>query len=425
MNFKSKLVSVALLLTSGVVFSQADTTKKEEGKLSISGYLDSYYFTNFNHPLSQDNMGQSGVGRGFDRKVDQFNLGMVQTVFKYTNKKSEMVADLVYGPSAQYGNYGNAPSLVDTKGNTTGYAIGYNIISGLMIKQAYFKYNLTSKLSFVAGQFSTHIGYEYIESAMNFHYSINHTFNSGVPFYHTGLKATYAFNSKYALMLGVVNGFDHLDDNNRAKGIIGQFAYTPKEGYAIYANYFSSNEANPLPSGYLPKANFSIYDLNGSFQLTEKFNLGFWALLGTQKGNMNTESTLSTSPGIAPLIDKADTVKTKIWSGYNIYTTWKFNDKFSLGLRSEYFNNKQGARGLRNFDAVANKQIGADVWTFTLTGQITLADGHLLLKPELRYDQWAKVTGVGNENSQQFMNSKGVYNKNTQTTLGVAMIYKF
>ena len=78
--------------------------EKEEGKMTISGYLDSYYFTNFNKPASRDNMGQSGVGRGFDRRVDQFQLGMVQTVFKYTNSKSEAVADLAFGPSAQYGN---------------------------------------------------------------------------------------------------------------------------------------------------------------------------------------------------------------------------------------------------------------------------------------------------------------------------------
>ena len=53
-----------------------------DGKLTISGYLDSYYFHNFNNPASRDNMGQSGVGRGFDRRVDQFGLGMVQTVFQ-------------------------------------------------------------------------------------------------------------------------------------------------------------------------------------------------------------------------------------------------------------------------------------------------------------------------------------------------------
>jgi hypothetical protein len=412
------LFSIVCLSLVNYGYSQLDTIKNEDGKLTINGYIDSYYFTNFNNPLSQDNMGNSGYGRGFDRKVDQFNLGMVQTVFKYTNKKSEMVADLVYGPTGQYANYGNLPNSASP---TYGYKIGFDVLSGLMIKQAFFKYNATDKLSFSAGQFSTHIGYEYIESTLNFHYSINHTFNEGIPFYHTGIKANYQFNDKFSAMLGIVNGFDHLDDNNRAKGIIGQLAYTPRTGYALYANYITTNEATPnAKTGYLSKANFSVYDLNGSFQLTDKFTLGFWTMLGTEKGNMN-----ASSPGMVALIDSTDTLKTKFWSGYNIYTAWKFNDRYSLGLRSEYFNNKQGVRALRNMDAVSGKQIGADVITFTLTGHITLADGHIILKPELRYDQWSKVKGVGNEKSQQFMDSKGVYTKNTQTTFGMAMIYKW
>src|SRR5690349_980403 len=66
--------------------------EEDEGKLTVSGYLDTYYFHNFNNPASRNNMGVSGVGRGFDRKVDQFTLGMVQTIFTYSNKKSEMVA---------------------------------------------------------------------------------------------------------------------------------------------------------------------------------------------------------------------------------------------------------------------------------------------------------------------------------------------
>src|SRR4051812_10121702 len=88
----------------------------EEPKFTVNGYIDSYYFTNFNKPASRDNLGISGVGRGFDRRVDQFQLGMVQTVMKYTNKKSEMIADLAYGPSAQYGNYGNVPNFAPAYG---------------------------------------------------------------------------------------------------------------------------------------------------------------------------------------------------------------------------------------------------------------------------------------------------------------------
>ncbi len=401
---------------------------KEEGKLSISGYLDSYYFTNFNNPSTRDNMGQSGVGRGFDRRVDQFQLGMVQTVFKYTNKKSEMVADLAFGPSAQYGNYGNVPVLT----NKYGYAIGNDVYSAVIIKQAYFKYNATDKLNFIAGQFGTHIGYEYIDAPLNYFYSINHTFNSGIPFYHTGIKGTYAFSDKVSLMLGLVNGFDYVHDNNRSKGLIGQLSLAPVKGLSIYFNYINSNESDADPLGKTPDGNFTVYDLNGGYQATEKFFIGYWFMLGSQYGRLGSPGTFEPADG--------NFDKTITWGGANLYFIYAFSDLFSLGFRGEYFDNSSGARGLRNFDPakvntnispVTNNPInplgavGATANTYTLTGTFTLADGHLLLKPELRMDIFDKVEGLGKEKSQQFIDSKGEYTNNSQTTLGMAMIYKF
>ncbi len=386
---------------------------KEEGKLSISGYLDSYYFTNFNNPSSRDNMGQSGVGRGFDRRVDQFQLGMVQTVFKYTNKKSEAVIDLAFGPSAQYGNYGN----VSTAFPAYGYQLGKDDLqSSIMIKQAYFKYNATDKLNFIAGQFGTHIGYEYIDAPLNYFYSINHTFNSGIPFYHTGLKGTYAFSDKVSLMLGVVNGFDYVNDNNRSKGLIGQLSLVPAKGLSVYFNYITTNESTADALGNTPEGNFTVYDLNGAYQATEKFLIGYWFMMGSQKGALGSPGTFTPADG--------DVNATKTWGGANLYFIYTFTDLFSLGFRGEYFDNTSGARGLRNIDPVKGA-VGASATTYTLTSTFTLADGHLLLKPELRMDIFDKVTGVGSEKSQQFQDSKGEFTNNSQTTLGMAMIYKF
>ena len=385
----------------------------EPGKFSVSGYLDSYYFTNFNKPASRDNMGISGVGRGFDRRVDQFQLGMVQTVMKYTNKKSEMIADLAYGPSAQYGNYGNVPNF----GNAYGYAIGNDTYSSVIIKQAYWKYNATDKLSFTMGQFGTHIGYELIEASLNYFYSINHTFNSGIPFYHTGLKSTYAFSDKVSLMLGVVNGFDYVHDNNRAKGLIGQLALAPAENLTMYINYISSNEANSDATGKTPKGNFTVYDINGVYTLSDKFYIGYWAMLGTQHGTLSSPGTFVPADG--------DVDKTKKWWGANLYFVYNTSDLFSIGLRAEHFNNDEGARGLRSFDSATDTWAGTSASTLTLTGSFNLADGNLVIKPELRADIFKKMSGAGLESSQQFQDSDGNYTKNSQTTLGVAAIYKF
>ena len=50
-----------------------EQTKKPA--LSFSGYFDTYYFGNFNNPSTRDNLGSSGISRGFDRYVGQFQLG--------------------------------------------------------------------------------------------------------------------------------------------------------------------------------------------------------------------------------------------------------------------------------------------------------------------------------------------------------------
>src|SRR5690606_17406295 len=185
-----------------------EETKAEEvnkGTLSFSGYIDSYFSANFNKPLSMSNVGQSGTSRVFDTRSGQLTLGLIQTMLSYTTDRSEAVVDLAFGPNADMANYGNAI---------------YS--SALIIKQAYFSYNFTDKFSMTVGQFGTHIGYEVIDAPVNFNYSLSNLFNNG-PFYHAGLKATYSFSDKAALMVGVVNNVDGLGDNNRKKGLIGQF----------------------------------------------------------------------------------------------------------------------------------------------------------------------------------------------------------
>jgi hypothetical protein len=339
---------------------------------------------------------------------------MAQTMFTYKNKKSEAVIDLAYGPNGQYGTYGNVPTAFPAYG----YQFGKDdLMSAIIIKQAYFKYNVSDKWSFTAGQFGTHIGYEYIDAPLNFFYSINHTFNSGIPFYHTGLKSTYAFNDKISLMLGVVNGFDYVQDNNRAKGLIGQLSLAPVEGLSIYLNYINTNESSADANGKTPKGNFTVYDLNGGYQATEKFFIGYWFMLGTQTGTLGSPGTFIPADG--------DVDAKKSWYGANLYLTYAFTDVFALGFRGEHFNNDDGARGLRNYDSVNDGYVGTSANTFTLTGNFTLADGHLLLKPELRMDVFKKMDGAGNEQSQQFMDSDGLYTNNSQTTLGMAAIYKF
>ncbi|MCF2443865.1 porin [Dyadobacter sp. CY345] len=381
--------------------SKIEEVKEDEegkGSFAFSGYLDSYYMANFNKPASRSNMGAASSARVFDRKSGQFSLGLVQAKVAYTNSKSEAVVDLTFGPNADYGNYGNLMSPLD--GSYTGTA--------LAIKQAYFTYKFTDKFSMTAGQFGTHIGYEVIDAPANFNYSLSNLFNNG-PFYHAGLKATYAFSDKVSLMAGIVNNVDGLGDNNRKKGIISQLFVSPVANWNVYLNFINSNEANPDSQGDSPDAHYRVFDVTTSYQVTPKFLVGLNAAYGSQKGDYQ---------------GFGGPVGSETWGGAAFYSNVALTDNFAIGARYEYFNNDNGVRGLLAFpQGDDGDAVGTNVNSVTLTGNISLADGHILLKPEFRLDAYPKASGAGA--SQQFEDSDGNFTKSSQTTFGMAFIYKF
>lgn len=422
---KTTILLSAAFLSVANIQAQDSTKAPAPSPFTFSGYIDSYYFLNANNPKSRMNLGASGYERAFDQRANTFGIGLAQTKFGYSNAKSDVVVDLTFGPNADLGNYGN--NVGPLGGGST----------ALTIKQAYFNYKATSKLTLTAGQFGTHIGYEVIDAPVNYNYSLSNLFNNG-PFYHIGVKANYAFTDKVALMAGVVNNVDALYDNNNAKGIIGQLFVSPTSGWNVYVNYIGSKEANaayPAPTTATPFPKdtaigfYQMFDLTTGYQVTEKFYVGVNAALGSQKGEYQGSANLGTSG--------KDTTRT--WGGAALYVNYAFTGTFGLGARVEAFDNTSGVRGLkRNGLAPASVNggtAGTNVTSITLTGNITLADGHLLLKPEFRLDNYKKLdytpvsgltqAGIDAGNYQQFQDKNGNWTKNSQATIGLAAIYKF
>jgi hypothetical protein len=369
-----------ILLFSAVISSLTVSAQEEpKSKLTFSGYMDSYFFANTNKPLSQSNLGASGTARAFDQKAGQFGFGLVQTKASYTaaNGKTEAVIDLAFGPNADLGNYGNVFGPISETTSTS-----------LAIKQAYFNWKASDKLTLTAGQFGTHIGYEVIDAPINVNYSLSNLFNNG-PFYHVGVKAAYAVSSKFSLMGGVVNGIDNLIDGNRGKALIAQVYLNPAKNWNLYINGVTdglkTNEDNA------DDASKSILDIVTTYQATSKLGLG-----------------LNYANGILKIGDNDAK-----WSGLAAYANYAVSDKFNLAGRFETFDNSEAATGLVNSDSGK----GVKMNSFTLTGTVTCAGGSLLLKPEVRIDSA--------DDNNFFENDKGAFTKGGQTTFGVAMIYKF
>ena len=406
MNKRISAAVVLFLIFTFKTFAQsgdstaAPVAAKEEGVFKFNGFFDFNYFKNLNNPRSGSNTGLSNAARAFDRPENQFQLGLVQTKITYTRSKSDVVIDLVFGPHADLGNYGNYLGPLGVGNGTT----------SLAIKQAYFNYKFTKKLTFTAGQFGTHVGYEVIDAPINYHYSLSNLFNNG-PFYHIGMKATYAVHEKINLMAGIVNNWDNLYDNNKFKTAIAQLNIIPSDKMAIYLNYIGGNESTGSYQNATDtlKRFRQLIDLVLNWQIAEKFYFGLNAAGGAQSG-------LGVKPG-----DTTNTLVniTNNWGGVAVYTNFQCCKAFSIGLRGEFFDNTAGVMYIGK----------TDVKSFTVTGKISLDDDHLQIKPEFRIDMFKQLpydsSLPASGNIQQFQDSKGNYTLNSQITIGGAFIYKF
>ncbi len=385
-----KIILLISCLLVGSSLQAQDSTAAAPGKFSFTGYMDTYYIGNFNNPQDRLNTGVNGAARAFDQRAGQFQLGLVQAKATYVSDKVDAVFDLTFGNHADLGNYGNTVSL------NTGAATS----TALAIKQAYVTLKASPKFSITAGQFGTHIGYEVIDAPLNYNYSLSNLFNNG-PFYHLGVKAQYAFSDKAYLMVGLVNNIDRNFDNNRAKGFIAQLYVSPVSGWNVYLNTAISNEANVKANGKDSTGTYAIFDLTTTYQITPKFFLGVNAATGSQTGGYQQFNPYFTGT----YVNKATS-----WGGVAVYGNYAVSDKFGFGARYEVFDNAGGARALTAADGT-----GVTVNSLTITGNFTVADGHVLLKPEFRVDSYDK---------NKFIDGDGKLQK-SQTTLGMAAIFKF
>ena len=372
MNRRSLFLVMFFSLFVTGIFGQEES----KSMLNVSAYVDAYYQYNTNNPLSGSNS-----GRVFDLAHDNIALGLVQTKLDYTNKKSNAVIDLTFGANAEYGNFGNAGSAIS-------------------IKQAYFTYNITDKLDFTIGQYGTHIGYELIDAPLNFNYSLSYLFGNG-PFYHTGAKLDFTLNDKVSFMAGVVNGWDALLDFNDKKSFALQASLVPVEGWNVYLNWIGGDEYGGVSAfGETSGSYTSLFDLTTSYEITldtasqRKMVLGLNAALGQ----------FNASPD-AVADDASPYDENAVWGGAAVYLNYYFNETIGLGARVEYFSDEAGVRYFGPLSVLG----------LTLTGDISLANGSINIKPEIRFDK----------NNNDFFEDRNGGLKAAQATLGASFIYNF
>lgn len=203
--------------------------------LQMSGYADVSYIYNFNEP--DPTSGTSGApartnrGRAFDNEPNGFTPHALELVLEKPIT-DEMPfgfrTDLFVGDDAEVFGAGTGLGLAsDEIELQQAYIAARTPVEGLEVK---------------VGKFVTLLGAEVIESPANWNFSRSYMFNYAIPFTHTGVLASYPLGELGSATLGVVNGWERVDDNNKAKSILGNITLTPLDSLTVSSNLITGAE---------------------------------------------------------------------------------------------------------------------------------------------------------------------------------------
>jgi hypothetical protein len=202
--------------------------------------------------------------------------------------------------------------------------------SGANLTQAYFQV-VEGPGTFIAGKFETLAGAEVIEAPGNSNYSRSFLFGYAVPFTHTGLRATFAVNSKVSVVVGANNGWDDWKFAGKKKTLEGALLLTPSPNITWNLDTYNGNEfaVNGNSALLLPPVytNRMLYDSVLTVKATSALTL---------VANYDNGTQLPDSGAFFPVAAH--------WNGIAGYLNYAFTPVYGISLRKETFHDVDGFR---------------------------------------------------------------------------------
>jgi Putative beta-barrel porin-2, OmpL-like. bbp2 len=426
------MCAMVSLLSVQTASADADSIWKDLG-FKISGAVEASYTQNFNNPNTNVNS-----LRIFDTQANSFVPQVAQIVFERAAVASGNAVDRV-GFRARL-NFGAQSRFSRARTNfqpgTDNNEVDFQELYGEYIAP------IGNGLKIQAGKINTLIGYEGINSWDNPNFSRTFMFGLSQAFTTTGIRFTYPFASWATASIGLINGWDNIEDNNRGKSFEWKVDLTPHEmfGIAFFGSYgpeqsngnavFGNAATGACTSGTTgcdPTAKRTVVGSIITIKPTPKDTL----ILEPYYGN---EGNATNNPG-APSHNAR-------WNGLVTYFIHDFNDQtqpnaFSLRLRGEIWEDNGGVRscvGGNNFNGGTNACAGVPggfvsggglfnvqtgggqrqtLWEGTFTLQYKPAPS-LITRAEFRYDK--------SDQNVFLRDNQGI---NNQQTLGFSVIYLF
>lgn len=231
------------------------------------------------------------------------------------------------------------------------------------------------------GKFVTPVGAEFIEGydGYNDNFSRSLLFTYAIPFTHTGIRLSYAFNDHFTATVMLVNGWDDVVDNNAAKSFGVSFTITPVAPVSIYLNYIGGPERDNDNRDLRHLVDVGVV-WKATSRLTITLN-GDWGL-DANAVPLTAPAPIVSLPSSLPVVapkDTGDTVtgaaKDAQWVGAAAYLRAQLTHRFALSGRGEIFCDLDGFR-----TGTAQRVLAG-----TITPELRVTDG-LLFRGEFRID---------------------------------------
>jgi len=196
------------------------------------GYIEAYYAYNLNRP-------SNGITnfRAFDNRHNTFTLSnaALGANFEAGPVGGRLILQIGSTPSTYYLGEPHAP------GASGANASGAEVWKYLQEAFVTYKAPVGRGLLFQLGLSASPIGIEVFAVKDNWNWSRSNLFY-GLPYYHTGLRATYELTDEISATVGVFNGWNSVVDNNESKSVQASLTYKADNRISVQALYFGGVE---------------------------------------------------------------------------------------------------------------------------------------------------------------------------------------
>jgi hypothetical protein len=297
-----------LIIKPGFAQSPADSTmasataEQETAKVTVGGYVDTYFGYDFSQPSSKDRPYFVSSARH-----NEFNINLAFVDVKYSGERVRGAFKPAIG-TFMASNYAAEPAM-------------YRNILEANVGIKLFK---TKDIWLDAGVFVSPFTNESPISMDQLAYTRSYA-PEYVPYYISGLKLTTPLSDKFTAYFYLLNGWQNIVENNLGKSGALQLEYKPVEKVLLNWNVYVGDERTPSAPTNRTRVFtdvYAVFNPDGKFSGTTSLYIGAQERADTLAGNGNGK----------------ENSQMVYWHNANIIGRYKITPSFSVTGRLEYFN---------------------------------------------------------------------------------------